>query len=290
MLRDRVANRRVERALSINRPLRTLLWRKRKQIHRSASGLLMKAALDYGRLGWSVIPIEPGGKRPLVPWEVYRHRQHEATEAADWFRRWPDANIAVVTGVVSGLVVLDWHPDGGAQADLDRLEREHGSFSDTVEARTGGGGRHIYFAHPGRMLRNQAAILPGLALYADGGYVVAPPSVHANGEPYSWKRSPEVSRLVPLPAWLLRTDIGGRAEPAAWRRLLREPVVAEERGDALAALADHLLGQGVDPDVARALLSSWNQVRCRPPMEPGAVERILSAMARRYGREPSDDG
>ena len=58
----------------------------------------MKAALDYGRLGWSVIPIEPRGKRPLVRWQVFQHRQPDSAEIADWFRQWPDANIAVVTG------------------------------------------------------------------------------------------------------------------------------------------------------------------------------------------------
>jgi len=60
---------------------RKQLWRKRHSSG-SLSGVLMKAALDYGRLGWSVIPIEPRGKRPLVRWQVYQHRHPDATEVA----------------------------------------------------------------------------------------------------------------------------------------------------------------------------------------------------------------
>jgi len=246
----------------------------------------MKAALDYGRLGWSVIPIEPGGERPLVPWEVYRHRRHEATEAADWFRRWPDANIAVVTGVVSSLAVLVWEPREGAGTDLDRLERKHGSFADTVEAHSGSGGRQVYFAHPGRLIYTRPAIFPGLTLSADGGYVLAPPSVQADGTPYTWKRSPEVARLVPLPAWVLRPELGTAAEAqdeaTPWRHLLRDRVAAGERRDAIVALAEHLLGRDVSPHVVRELLSSWNAVHCSPPLESEVVLEILAAVGRRH--------
>jgi hypothetical protein len=169
---------------------------------RSPATQSMKAALDYARLGWSVIPIEPRGKRPLVRWQVYQHRHPDATEVAEWFRRWSDANIAVVTGVVSGLVVLDLDPPHGGDASLQELERKHGPIVETVEARTGGGGRHLYFAHPGEMLHNRVGLAPGVDLRGDGGYVVAPPSVHASGEPYRWERSPDVCHLAPLPDWL----------------------------------------------------------------------------------------
>ena len=119
------------------------LWRKRRSSE-SFSGVLMKAALDYGHLGWSVIPIEPRGKRPLVRWQIYQHRLPDATEVAKCYQSWPDANIAVVTGIVSGVVVLDLDPRHGADASLQELERKHGSITETVEARTGGGGRHLY--------------------------------------------------------------------------------------------------------------------------------------------------
>jgi hypothetical protein len=39
--------------------------------------------------------IESRGKRSVPRWHVYQHRQPDATEVAEWFRRWPDANIAI---------------------------------------------------------------------------------------------------------------------------------------------------------------------------------------------------
>jgi hypothetical protein len=243
----------------------------------------MKAGLDYGRLGWSVIPIEPRGKRPLVRWQVYQHRRPEATEIAEWFRRWPNANIAIVTGVVSGLVVLDLDPRHGADASRQELERKHGAIPETVEARTGGGGRHIYFAHPGELLHNRVGLAPGVDLRGDGGYVVAPPSVHASGEPYRWERSPDVCLLAPLPDWLGAATEDGRGRGHSlshWRRLLRDGVAEGERNNSIASLAGHLLWHGVDPEVATELLLAWNATRCRPPLEPEEVARTVASITR----------
>lgn len=195
-----------------------------------------------------------------------------------------DANIAIVTGLVSGLVVLDLDPRHGANASVEQMEREHGALAKTVEARTGGGGRHLYFAHPGRITRNRVAVAPGVDLRGDGGYVVAPPSVHATGDPYRWECSPDVCRLAPVPEWVLRASADDRPPrghpPSNWRRLLREGVEEGERNNTLASLAGHLLWHGVDPEVTAELLLSWNRTRCRPPLAPEEVLRTVASIAR----------
>jgi hypothetical protein len=243
----------------------------------------MKAALDYGRLGWSVIPIEARGKRPLIRWQVYQSRHPDPREITDWLARWPDANIAVVTGVVSRLAVLDLDPRHGADASLERLEQEHGPIGETVEALTGGGGRHLYFAHPGEILRNRVGLAPGVDLRGDGGYVVAPPSVHASGAPYRWLCSPEVCRLAPPPAWLSAVP-KERTPPehrlAHWQHLLRKGVGEGERNSTIASLAGHLLWHGVDPAVTLELLLSWNATRCRPPLAEEEVVRTVESITR----------
>jgi hypothetical protein len=252
----------------------------------------MKAALDYGRLGWPVIPVESRGKRPLIPWQVYQHRLSDPTEVAEWFRRWPDANIAIVTGVVSGLVVLDLDPRHGADASLQELQREHGPIPETVVALTGGGGRHLYFAHPGETLRNRVGLAAGVDLRGDGGYVVAPPSVHASGEPYRWECSPEVCRPAPLPRWLSEApdEQVRRGHPLShWRRLLREGVAEGERNNTIASLAGHLLWHGIDPQVTMELLLSWNVTRCRPPLEPAEVVRTVESITRLHQRGKDGD-
>jgi len=266
------------------------LWR--RQVSASTSGIFMKAALDYARLGWSVIPIEPRGKRPLIRWQVHQFRHADAPEIGSWFQRWPDANIAVVTGIVSGLLVLDLDPRHGADESLERLQATHGPLPATVEAHSGGGGRHLYFAHPGDIVRNRVGIEPGIDLRGDGGYIVAPPSAHACGEPYTWVRSPAVLRVAPFPDWLLHNladEAPRRGHPLThWRALLREGVAEGERNNTMASLAGHLLWHGVDPAVVTELLLTWNAARCRPPLEIDEVVRTVESVARLHQR--GDDG
>jgi hypothetical protein len=160
--------------------------------------------------GWAPLPLEPGGKRPLVAWSKFQQRRPSASELRYWWRRWPDAGLGVVTGAVSGLVVLDVDPRNDGDATLEDLEREHGPVPVTVEVLTGGGGRHLYFQHPGEETP-PAKIGPGLDLLGDGSQVVAPPSLHASGRRYEWEvsRLPNDVALAELPSWL-RTDVPRR--------------------------------------------------------------------------------
>jgi hypothetical protein len=116
---------------------------------------------------------------------------------AGWWRRWPDANVGIVTGIVSGLAVVDVDPRNGGDVSLRDLERQHGLLPVTSEAVTGGGGRHLFF----HIDRTQASAVlgPGLELKADGGMVVAPPSRHASGRRYRWRPGGTPDDLVPAP-------------------------------------------------------------------------------------------
>ena len=163
------------------------------------------AARAYLARGWSVIPVEPHGKRPLVAWRAFQTRVATLTELAHWFERWPDANVAIVTGRLSGLVVVDVDPRHGGTESLAAIEAARGPLPDTVEALTGGGGRHLYFRHPGRRCPNRVGVLAGIDVRGDGGCIVAPPSVHPSGRGYAWRpgRAPEDLAIAALPRHLL---------------------------------------------------------------------------------------
>jgi len=120
-----------------------------------------------------------------------------------WWRRWPDANVGIVTGAVSGLVVLDVDPRHGGEESLAALEAEHGALPRTVESLTGGGGQHLYFRHPGASVPSRP-IAPGLDLKGDGGLVVSPPSGHVSGRAYAWESgcAPGDVPIANLPEWL----------------------------------------------------------------------------------------
>jgi hypothetical protein len=136
----------------------------------------------------------------------------EPGQVGEWWRRWPDANVGVVTGWVSGVVVLDVDPRHGGDRGLERLEARWGTLPVTVESRTGGGGSHLWFQAP-RGPVPSAVLAPGVELKAEGGVVVIPPSRHASGRVYAWRDGRGPDDLAPeiLPAWL--ADLARGLEP-----------------------------------------------------------------------------
>jgi len=174
-----------------------------------------QAALGYLDRGWSVIPAQPSGKRPLIRWKHFQEEAADAEQVHGWWGRWPDANVSIVTGTHSGLIVIDVDPRHRGDRSLAELERQHGALPETLEALTGGGGRHLYFAHPGGVIHNRAGFVPGIDVRGDGGVVVAPPSVHASGKRYVWAkgRAPDDVDPADAPGWLLEL-IDGEEESA----------------------------------------------------------------------------
>lgn len=247
-----------------------------------------RSALAYLARGWGVVPIEPRGKRPLVRWEEFQRRLPLPADVAAWFRRWPNANVGIITGLISGLAVIDVDPRHGGDDTLAALEREYAPLPSTVEVLTGGGGRHLYFASSGASLRSRVALAPGIDLRAEGGLVVAPPSIHASGGLYRWEllHHPEQTPLAPLPRWLgsLVRSSGAGHPVAWWRQRAREPVGEGARNATLASLTGHLLWHGIDPEVALELLLCWNRLRCVPPLSEEEVVRTIDSITRTHGR------
>lgn len=265
--------------------------------NRSVATGTAKAARRYLARGWSVLPLRPRDKRPHIQWENLQTKRPSQDDVAEWFQRWPDANVGIITGEISNLIVLDVDPKHGGDTSLERLEHRFRPLSATVEAVTGGGGRHLYFAHPGGLTRNRAGLAQGIDLRGDGGYIVAPPSIHPSGRPYEWVpgHGPDDITLAPLPRWLIVPIRGLRIGRALsdWRRLVREGVDEGQRNSTIASLTGHLLWHGVDPDVALELLLAWNRVRCRPPLDDAEVARVVASITRLHndegaiGHEPS---
>ena len=250
---------------------------------------IAQAAMAYCTAGWSVVPLRPRDKRPLIAWERFQHERASPATIAEWYRQWPDANVGVVTGEISNLVVLDIDPKHGGDTSVGRLERRFAPLPLTVEATTGGGGRHLYFAHPAGLVHNRAGLVQGVDVRGDGGYIVAPPSVHPSGERYAWVpgRSPAELTLAALPRWIFASAGLWRAARGRdeWRRLVREGVPEGQRNSTIASLTGHLLGHGVDAEVALELLLAWNRLRCRPPLDDGEVAQVVFNIAELHERQ-----
>src|SRR5262249_50770687 len=156
----------------------------------------------------------------------------------------------------SGVFVLDI--DGlDAEAELRRLEMEHNPLPGTVEVITGRG-RHCYFQMPDTDLRNSTGrIAHGLDVRANGGYALAPPSVHPSGRRYCWSVD-RAAAIAAAPAWLLRrlavpVRTNGPTRSSDWRQLV-QGAVEGTRDCSATKLAGYLLRRRVDPFVALELL------------------------------------
>jgi len=216
---------------------------------------LRDAALDYAQRGWSVIPLKPRDKRPLVAWEAYQTQRASVEQVREWWDQYPGANVGLVTGAISGIVVLDVDgPDGEASLA--------GKDIPVTPSVATGKGRHIYLAHPGGTIKNFARKLPGLDLRGDGGYVVAPLSVHPSGRVYTWIDGPDVP-LAEMPAWLLEL-----VRPTEPQRPAPRPAV--QQVDREAAYAQRALDAELDA-VARAPEGTRNDTLNRAAFNLGQL-------------------
>lgn len=190
----------------------------------------LRAALGYADRSWPVFPLHSpvldsnGGtycscsKCPKDSKNIGKHPRtqygfKDATINTDvvrqWWTKWPEANVGIATGAISDIVVIDVDPRNGGGHSLEVLEDEHGKLPGTIEAHTGGGGHHFLFKHPrtGYVVKNSndgKKLGPGIDIKGDGGYIVAPPSLHASGAEYAWESSHEPGQieLAEMPSWL----------------------------------------------------------------------------------------
>jgi putative DNA primase/helicase len=180
---------------------------------------MLEAALAYAQIGFRVFPAHGirngactcGGAKGCSPGKhpIGRLVPRGVLDASDdphgvtrWWSQVPDANIGIATGKNSALVVLD--VDGlVGEKTLAKLESKHGSLPPTWQAKTGKG-RHLYFRYPKNVTKVKSVARKKLALdvRADGGYIIAPPSLHVSGQQYVFDADSTVE-LADCPAWVV---------------------------------------------------------------------------------------
>lgn len=246
-------------------------------------------ALRLLSLGFSVIPLKARDKRPaLNSWKPYQDRRATVDEVKSWFDAGVDLNIGIVTGAVSNLVAVDGD-------SLDAVNWLQGTHPSPMRTRTGKG-KHFFFRHPGVVIKNNVK-LGGMALdvRGDGGYVVAPGSIHPSGAMYEEEGSWAPGATLPMfqPAWL-----GAKVTPM--------PRASHADGDKrvvayLDAIEGAIEGQGGDVHTFRVAcklvrgfnlsdqqaleyLLAWNS-KCVPPWSEADLRTKVTS-ARANGTEP----
>lgn len=216
-------------------------------------------ALQLLARGFSVIPLWPKSKQAMIRWTEFQSRRATEDEVRTWFAGEPDANIGIVCGEISSLVVGDVDPrHGGSVADMAR-----DAPSDYVVT-TPGGGAHFYYAHPGgRCPKSKPR--PGIDFQADGCYVVAPGSYVVTDTYEGEYHLLSGGDFGTPPGWLVArpTEHGGREEAGrsgsgeAWvGAIFRDGCAPGTRNDTLARLAGYFASK-LPEDIAAPILTRW---------------------------------
>jgi hypothetical protein len=266
---------------------------------------LRDAALAYVAKGLSVFPLHgiagscctcgtqdcrSPGKHP----RTRRGLKDATTDPAtiqNWWTRWPDANIGIPTGKVSGFFAVDVdHYHGGDDALRD-LEHRYGELPVTVRQLTGSGGEHILFRHVEGLRSSAGRLGPGLDVRAEGGYIVVEPSLHISGRQYAWEvdHHPSDLPIAVARSWLLTRIRGGASDNCAAManpstrlvQAISQPCSEGRRNDTIARLTGYLLRRNVHPYAVLELARLWNHGRCQPPLEDAEVLRTVNSICLR---------
>lgn len=248
---------------------------------------MVEYALRYASMGWDVFPLQARNKLPFKDFAWNLLATTNENKIKEWWRKYPDANIGVACGKRSQIIVLDIDIGHGGEESIEGLCNINGRLPDTPQAATGGGGRHIVFLHPGVEIRNSASKLgPGIDVRGDGGYIVAPPSIHPNGKRYTWipDYKPSETPLACIPQWLLvelaQSHEAEVKETQAPDGTAPNKIMPGQRDMTLTSLAGTMRKRGMSGEALLAALLAENQARCVPPLDEEDVKRIVKSVER----------
>ena len=263
----------------------------------------LQAAIEYASRGWHIFPvyeIKPTGICACGKEDCARPGKHPRTRHGvkdatidgkvirSWWSTWPEANIGVACGPISGLLVIDIDETRGR----DLLE-DKGDIPDTVTQHTGGGGEQLLFRHPdNHKIKNSVRPFPGVDIRAEGGYIIVPPSIHAAGSLYEWDDFLGLdTSLADPPAWLLellpaKGSAKSKPKPEA-DELLTAGTKEGHRNDDLFRYGCQLINKGNTTAEIRTLVSIAAK-RSTPPLSDQETAKIIESVER-YRVQPDDE-
>lgn len=251
---------------------------------------LKESALMYRKkFGFSLIPMRPH-KIPFIKWEKYQRTLPTENEIRVWWRKWPEANLGIVTGKVSNLAVIDVDTEEGKEQIAKYIPDPY----DFPVCETPGGGMHFYFRYPEDFdLRNNCRAVPGCDLRAQGGYVIAPPSKGENGKCYQWHPLLDISKveIPPLPLTYIKYIYNINSITKGCNNSAKEMFIPGRRDNDLFHAANCLQKGGMPAWEAQQLLTilarSCIQPHERDDPEKWANQKVESAMRRAERKDVS---
>jgi hypothetical protein len=247
----------------------------------SVDGAVLDGVLAALRRGESLIATM-ADKKPLGPWKEYQSAPADEATVRRWAAEPRTTALAVVTGLVSKLIVLDFDGEDGL-----RLLAWLGL---APHLRTGGGGAHLRLAHPGRPVTTAnskvtkvlAERYPGLDIRGDGGYAIQWGQTRLG----AYEQLRDLAELEPISvlphelAVLLGLVANGSQVQEPRKTIIREG----HRHAHLHAIGSAMRGRGHEREAIAAELHAVNRGECRPPKDPALVDALADDIVARYPR------
>lgn len=224
---------------------------------------IIQEAIRLNSRGLSVIPVAKD-KKPLVDWKEFQTRLSTENDILEWAEKFPQMNIGVVTGKISGITVVDVEKGG----DISK-------FPKTFTVKTGGGGWHLYYKY--YPFQNKTRIFPLTDVRGDGGYVVAPPSIHQSGSLYEII---DKSPMQPFPHEMFGDKIEIKE---SWKNKVLTPIEVGNRNSDFTSVIGGLLTRLPQHDwdsVAWSLIESKNKDQ-KSPLPEHELKSIFESIAKR---------
>lgn len=242
-------------------------------------------ALKYADIGLAVFPLKPKDKRPATE-NGCKAATINKQQIGAWWDRCPDYNIGIATGSVSGgLVVIDLDVDKdkgiNGYESLAIWQKENGELPETWTSITGRGGYH-YIYKDGATNRNRAGLYDGVDIRGEGGYIVAPPSIHPNGHQYEWEQGPGDCEIAQADNRVM--DFLKGPVPEDWEnQTFQEPEVIPEgeRTNTMIRLIGSLKAKGLDDEAIKVAVRVENAKKCVPPLTDQELEKTVFPVLKR---------
>lgn len=251
---------------------------------------ILEHALQYAALGLAVFPCKERGKSPAFKnWQTSATTDPEAIKTI-WARN-PQLNIAIATGSASnGLIVVDVdnHDVNGADS-LAEWERKNGKLPETATVLTGSGGVHYYYWSQ-EPVRGATGVLPGVDIRGEGNLIVAPPSVHPNGNKYEWELTADIEDvgIANADEVVMKLINGGAKKQQAHEKFQLPDIIRNgNRDDVLHRLASSLQAKGRTDDEIRVYVKYINETRCDEPLDEKEVDSLINS-ALKYDKGAND--
>jgi len=230
---------------------------------------------DYAKMyvdvfDFSVIPIAVDSKKPAIEWKEYQQRKPTEEELKKWFLE-NDYNIGIVTGAISGIAVVDL--DSKKAIEFSKKN----NFPKTPYVKTGKG-FHLYFKYQNGVRNFQKRPdLKDIDLRADGGYVIAPPSIHPKTKkPYEWKIIPGEIDYAKLPEIILQ-----KPQQKSQLAELYKGVPEGERNNTLTRLVGSWVSDGLSYEECLENALLWNS-KNSPPLPEKEIETTVKSIFEKH--------